>query len=88
MSLISTIQVSDKESIDLSEYNGTYELISKYGEYQNWAKYRIGKDTYSEKDRPVKVTLGDKATAVATLLAILERITGETYIPGKLDLPF
>jgi len=88
MSLISTIQVSDKESIDLSEYNGTYELISKYGEYQNWAKYRIGKGTYSEKDRPVKVTLGDKGTAVATLLAILERITGETYIPGKLDLPF
>jgi hypothetical protein len=88
MAVVSTVQVTDKDSIDLSEYNGTYELISKYGEYQNWAKYRIGKDKYSEKDRPVKVTLGDKSTAVATLLAILERLTGEIYIPGKLDVPY
>ena len=95
MSLISTIEINDKDSIglDLYDTDGSYSLISQWkgndGEHRfNMALYKKSKDEYQDKAWPIKVKLGDKATAVATLLAILERLTGETYIPGKLDVPY
>jgi hypothetical protein len=68
------IIVSDKIGIKVHEYNGKYSLQACYGNYVKWAKYRVGKDTYGDKDRPVEVELGDKATAVKTLTKILDII--------------
>jgi hypothetical protein len=77
------INTGDKKGIKLEEYNGVYSL-SAYQENKGkfwavWAKYHKGSD-YQEKDWPVKVTLGDRATAEGVLLMILKEITGDEYI--------
>ena len=92
------IRTIGKCGIELTEYKGEYGLTACYegrdGKfYQQRGKVRIGKDAYSEKDRPVKVILGDRATAIAvleTLIADLGGAQGEPEV-GPLpddDVPF
>lgn len=83
---IITLEVTEKEAVELNEYNGTYELVSRYGVYQNWAKYRIGKDSFSETPRPVKVVLGNKEKAEQVLLDLLGALTGKKYTAE--EVPF
>ena len=81
-----------KHGVELNEYKGELSLIATYEatngtHYAQWGKTKIGKDKatgearYSEKDRPVKVILGDKNTATGVLVAILKAITNEDYAP-------
>jgi hypothetical protein len=74
------------EGIKLEEYKGNYSLCAmKLGDGKNypiWAKYRKGKDNYQDRDWPVKVSLGDRATAANNL-----RILADSIEQGK-DVPF
>lgn len=72
------IATGDKSGIKLEEYKGSYTLVAHQennGKYwASWAKYKKGKDDYMDKDWPVKVTLGDKATAVGALKMLLKEL--------------
>ena len=48
--------------------------------YGVWAKHRKGRDSYQDKDWPVKVTLGSKDEAIAALRMILREIGGDEQI--------
>ena len=81
-----------KHGVELNEFKGELSLIATYEaangtHYQQWGKTKIGKDKYSDKDRPVKIILGDKKMAIANLLTILKEISGLDYAP-KEDAPF
>jgi hypothetical protein len=85
-----SIRTVGKNGIEVQEYKGEFSLIAthegKEGKFwQDWGKVKIGKDSYSDKDRPIKVLLGDKVTAVATLLMVLKEITGQEY---NIEAPF
>ena len=75
------IATNSHEGIKLEEYKGAYSLSAQRdnnGKYWPiWAKYRKGRDEYQEKDWPVKVTLGDRATAIGALKMIMAEIEGK-----------
>jgi hypothetical protein len=71
------IKVGEKTGIKVEEYNGTYRLQACYKGYVQWAKYKVGKDAYAEKDRPVSVELGDLEQAKNALKLIYNRIAGK-----------
>lgn len=77
-------EIDEKKSIKIEEYNGNYSLTAVYNGRPSWAKYQTGYDKYSEKASPVKVDLGNKATAILTLTAIANWISGG----NKDDAPF
>ena len=77
-------EISENVSVKIEEYNGNYSLVAIYKNYPQWAKYQVGKDKYADKARPVKVELGNKATAILTLTAIANWISGG----NKDDAPF
>ena len=54
------IEVTEKEGVIIEEYDGKFSLIACYNGYKQWGKYRVSKDSYSLKDRPIKVTLGTR----------------------------
>ena len=89
------IKTIGKNGVELSEYKGEYGLTATYEgkdgkDYQQWGKVRIGRDSYSDKDRPVKVILGDKATALAALAEIIAALKSPDAagpIPDE-DVPF
>jgi hypothetical protein len=69
--------VSEKDRVELDEYKGEYSISpARMGQdgkfYKQWAKYCKGKDTYQERNWPVKVSLGDRSSAIALCRAILE----------------
>ena len=72
------ISTGAKTGIKLEEYQGTFSLSAQKesnGEYYvQWAKFKTGKDTYADKDWPVKVTLGDRATAIGVLQMLLKEL--------------
>jgi hypothetical protein len=81
------ITTKGKEGVKLQEYKGVYSLISCYNNYAQWGKIKVSKEEYSEKDRPVKVTLGDKETAIKTLEHVIHYLRGAA--PAKEDeVPF
>lgn len=70
------IRTVGKNGFFLDEYKGEYSLVAAYEAtngtyYKTWGKAKVGKDSYSDKDRPFKVTLGDKKTAAAALRQVL-----------------
>jgi hypothetical protein len=76
------IKTSGKNGIEISEFKGEISLIATLEgsggkDWQKWGKERIGKDSYSEKDRPFKIVLGDKAAAMAVLQKILKELNGQ-----------
>lgn len=80
------IKTGEKTGLKVEEYKGIISLSAQRegnGKYwAEWAKYRKGKDAYQEKDWPVKVSLGDKETALKALRDIYAVIE-----PGQ-DVPF
>jgi len=96
------IRVSEHGGFQINEYNGSYSLNSAWESKdgavrQNWGKRQQGKDKYAEKATPIKVEIGDKATAEAVLLTALKEITGKDYFtsdenrktpPTQDDIPF
>jgi hypothetical protein len=91
------IEVTEKEGVKIEEYQGNYSLIAmkKSGDKWYWksCKYKIGRDSYSEKDQPAKVTLGTKETAISVLGEILAELTGKAkdeFYPDtkESDIPF
>lgn len=84
-----SIRTVGKNGIEVTEYKGEYSLTATYegkdGKmWQQWGKVCVGQDSYSDKDHPIKVILGDKITAAAVLLTTLKEITGMDYI----EVPF
>lgn len=76
-----TIRTTGKNGVELTEYNGDYGLTAtlegRDGKFwQQWGKVRVGKDSYSDKDRPIKVVLGDRATAIGVLRTLLAELEG------------
>ena len=81
------VKTTDYDGVRLSEYNGKFSIealkASKDDKfYPIWAKYRNGKDSYQEKDWPVKVVLGDEEKAKTTLLKMLAEL-GEADVPDS-----
>lgn len=73
------IRTLGKNGIELTEYKGEFALVATYEaangtHYQQWGKPKIGKDSYSEKDRPIKVVLGDRKGALAVLHMIIKQL--------------
>ncbi len=86
------IRTIGKYGIELTEYKGEFGLTACYegqdGKFwQSWGRMRIGKDKYSEKDRPVKVILGDRATAIAVLETVIAELSGAKNEPAPGPLP-
>jgi hypothetical protein len=76
------LKTSGKNGILLEEYNGEYGLTATYEgkdgkDWAQWGKAKISKDSYSDKDRPIKVVLGDKATAIDCLTKIINALNNE-----------
>ena len=76
------IRTIGKHGFFVDEYKGEYSLTAAYEAtngtfYRKWAKEKVGKDAYSDKDRPVKVILGDKKTAVAVLQKVIAELGDE-----------
>jgi hypothetical protein len=83
------LRTSGTNGIVLQVYKDILSLASawegKDGKVNlRWAKEQKGRGEYAEKDIPVKITLGDQATATATLLMLLRNITGRDYT----EVPF
>jgi len=98
------IRTTGKAFIELEEYKGTYSLAACYEGNdgvvrKEWALKQVGRDKHAEKDTPIKVTIGDKATAISVCCQLLKELTGSEYLPinefagkaGKpddVDIPF
>ena len=78
------IRTIGKQGFFVDEYKGEYSLTAAYEAtngtfYRTWAKEKVGKDKYSDKDRPVKVILGDKKTAAAVLQKVLSEFSDAPF---------
>ena len=78
------IKTLGKNGLEINVYKEDFSLIAtcerKDGNrYQQWGKAKIGKDLYSDKDRPFKIILGDKLDAERVLLEVLHQITGSDH---------
>ncbi len=72
------IETGDGYGIELQEYKGKYSLIScreaNGTMYQQWARYRVGKDKLADKEWPVKVVLGNIKQARQALSQLLDQL--------------
>jgi hypothetical protein len=73
------IRTVGKIGVSLNEYKGEYSIVSmREGSdgqwWQAWGKEKVSKTDYAEKDRPIKVLLGDKKTAIGTLKTIINQL--------------
>ncbi len=91
------IRTIGKNGVLLTEYKGEFGLTACYegkdGKFwAQWGKPKIGKDAYAEKDRPFKVILGDRPTAISVLKMLLRELGEETprepVDPPSDDVPF
>jgi hypothetical protein len=83
------IRTNNTNGIVLQVYKDILSLASAWegtdGKVMmRWAKNQKGRDAYDDRATPVKVVLGDQATATATLLMLLKNITGHDYT----EVPF
>jgi hypothetical protein len=90
MEAITTI---GKSGVILEEYKGEIALVAtREGNdgkhYKQYATYQMGKDKHAEKDWPVRVSLGNTATAIATLRMLLAELGGKDEPgPGRQEPP-
>ena len=80
------IRTTEKDFIELNEYNGVFSLIAcredQAGKvWQEWGKKKFGKTGYSEKDLPIKVVLGNRSQAVTTLEMLLNALDKQDDVP-------
>ena len=92
MAVENVIEVSGRDGITINEYNGKYSLNSvekgnnevwylQYAFKTKWSK-ESGSFIAGENKTVMSVRLGDdKAAAEATLLTILDKLTGKKYKP-------
>jgi len=85
------IKTRGENGLEINVYKEEFSLIATHegkdgNYYQQWGKAKIGKDSYSDKDRPFKIILGDKWDAERVLLEVLHQITGNKY--SEEDAPF
>lgn len=78
------IKTTDKDGVELQEYKGMFSLCSSRegtdGKLRpQYALYQKGRDAYQEKAWPIKVSLGDRATAIGVLRMLLSELLG----PGE-----
>ena len=83
MEAITTI---GKNGVLMEEYKGEISLIStREGtngvQYKQYATYQMGKDKHADKDWPVKVSLGDRKTAIGVLQMLLKELSGTPAPP-------
>jgi hypothetical protein len=80
---MSIIKTKDKHGFEIVEYNGEYSLIATYEnqgkDWQKWGRERVAKGKYDEKERPFKITLGDKKMAVAALQKVIEELSDTPF---------
>jgi hypothetical protein len=87
------ISTGNNNGIKLEGYKGTYSLSSmregQDGIFRaQWAKYQIGKDKIAEKNWTVKVSLGDRETAIGVLKMLLAELEGNSAPGPEEDIPF
>lgn len=82
------IEVGNDKAVKLEEYQGTFSvsLHRKYNDKFYWVGVRTvkggkGKEEVSEKTSPMKVTLGDRYVAIATLQMLLKELGAGEEIP-------
>ena len=78
------IRTQGTSGVVLQMYKENYSLASAFESkdgkvMMRWAKNQKGRDEYDDKATPVKVSLGPKETAIATLLMLLKEISGMDY---------
>lgn len=78
------LQDEHKNIVMLEEYEGKIQLIM--GKLGRWGKLQTGKDKYSEKAIPWKVSLGSKDQAITALKFFLQQL-GVTNIEDD-GIPF
>ena len=66
------------DGVEIAEYMGKYSInamkIVKEQYYPVWAKYQKTKTEFQDKSWPVKVNLGEKEQAIATLKTLIKMI--------------
>ena len=71
-------KISVYDGCQIDEYLGKYSIsaqkISKDKFYPVWARYQTAKDTFNDRAWPVRVQLGGKEMAIATLKAMIKEI--------------
>jgi len=87
------ISTRNGNGIILEEYKGNYSLSSmregQDGVFRaQWATYQLGKDKHADKDWPVKVNLGDRATAIGALKMLLAELEENAANGADGDAPF
>ena len=83
-----TYKTTNYDAVQVDEYMGKYSIsshrVSNDKVYANWARYQTKKDEFNERAWPVKVVLGEKEMAIATLKAMIKEIEN----PGEEDIHF
>ena len=76
------------DAVEVQEYMGKYSVaafkLTKGQAYPVWAKYQKSKNEFQDKSWPVKINLGDKDAAIATLKMMIKLIEN----PGEEDVLF
>ena len=71
---------SEKAGFEVQEYDGIYYLLPTAHRDLVWVKHRFN-GIYEERDKPIRLRLGNKSTAIINLCEILKIITGKDYTP-------
>lgn len=84
------IRTKGTQGIVLQEYQGTYSVAAAWEGKEGktmlkWGKEQKGRDNFAETATPIKITLGDRETAIGVLKMLLSEFTGKT--PDE-DVPF
>jgi len=82
------INTTQYDAVEVQEYMGKYSVTAhklvKGQPYPVWAKYQKSKTEFQDKSWPVKINLGDKEAAIATLKMLIKLIEN----PGEEDVLF
>jgi len=82
------IPTTPYDAVEINEYMGKYSInalkIVKDKTYPVWAKYQKTKNEFQDKSWPVKVNLGEKDQAIATLKTLIKMIEN----PGEEEVMF
>ena len=82
------INTTQYDAVEVQEYMGKYSVTAhklvKGTPYPVWAKYQKSKTEFQDKSWPVKINLGDKDAAIATLKMLIKLIEN----PGEGDVLF
>ena len=82
------INTTQYDAVEVQEYMGKYSVtahkLTNGKAYPVWAKYQKTKNEFQDKSWPVKINLGEKDAAIATLKMLIKMIEN----PGEEDVLF